>query len=226
MITIYKWHTKLLLFFCLVTMHLHNFSTDILRGNTETANESFTFSLQEHVQNRAANNFYVGAQPGQEGTNTTQEFALASITRNSNQFQGLTPKQVTLNGQPEQKNPLFDQSITSLALLESDNRGTTGIDEVPAVVIPSQPATIYFFIDAIITQLTSLRSVSNVPDVTGAITAGIIDLAATESQVFAAVKPQGGEFGDNNSGVALVIHGFIEVQEGEQKKIGSSVFSC
>ncbi len=200
-------------------MHFHSFSADILNGNTETTNESFTFSLREYAQNKATNNFYVGAQPGQENTNVIQEFALARITRNSNQFQGLTPKQVTLNSLPEQKNPLFDQSITSLTLLESDNPGATGIDEVPVVVIPNQPATVYFFIDTITPQLTSLRSVSNVPDATGAVTAGIIDLAATESQVFAAVKPQDGEFGDNNSGIALVVHGFIEVQKEEQKTL-------
>ena len=218
MITTNKWHIKHLLFLYIVSINLHSFSADILRGNAETENESFIFSLQEHIQNASANNFYVGAQPGQEGTNTTQEFALARISHNRNQFQGLTPKQVRLNGQPDQENPLFDQAITSLTLLESDSPGTTGITEIPVAVIPTQPATVYFFVDTINPQRISLRSVSNVPDATGAITAGIIDLAAAESQVFAAVKPQGGEFGDNNSGIALIVHSFFEEGEGDQKK--------
>ncbi len=226
MITTNKWHIKPLLFLYVASIYLHNFSADILRGNAETENESFTFSLQEHIQNTSANNFYVGAQPGQEGTNTTQEFALARISRNRNQFQGLTPKQVTLNGHPDQENPLFDQAISSLTLLESANRDATGIDEFPVTVIPSQPATIYFFVDTFNQKRISLDSVSNIPDATGATTSGIINLAGAESQevtglrnqVFAAVKPQEGNFGDNNSGIALIIRKLTELNPGEENK--------
>jgi len=211
-------YSKTLLFLYIVSINLQNFCADILHGNANTNTESFTFSLQSFIQNAAANNFYVGAQPGQEGTSTTQEFALARINHNREQFQGLTPKIVSLNNRLDQENPLFDQAITSLTLLESDNSGFTGIDEFPVVVTPSQPATIYFFVNSRNPQKIALQSVSHVPDATGETTSGIINLAAAESQVFAAVKPQNGDFGDNNSGIALIIHAFHDIGENEQKK--------
>ncbi|MGB8367159.1 MAG: hypothetical protein WCD44_02265 [Candidatus Babeliales bacterium] len=209
-------YSKILLFFYMVSIHLQGSSADILHGNAENNTESFTFSLQQYIQNVAATNFYVGAQPGQEGT--TKEFALARISRGEKQFQGLTPEKISFNGTVNCENPLFNQAITSLTLLESANRGLTGIDEFPVVTIPTQPDSVYFFVDSLNPKRISLRSVSQIPDATGATTSGIINLAADESQVFAAVKPHNGEFGDNNSGITLIMHGFFDIEEEGQTK--------
>jgi len=51
---------------------------------------------------------------------------------------------------------------------------------------------------------SDLLDASGDPDRRGQTTAGIVGLAASATHIFAAVRPSGGDFGDNNGGVAVV----------------------
>jgi hypothetical protein len=77
----------------------------------------------------------------------------------------------------------------------------------PAVVTSGDPKSvdlITFYIG-----LQQVLQAKNIKDAAGNVTNGIVGLAGASAQVFAAVTPNGGVFGDPNSGIALVVLGTV-----------------
>ncbi len=152
------------------------------------------------------------------------EFALARVSRGKTAFDPLTHQRVMLNGIANQANPLFDKGIIALGLLET-TEGLFGRLELPVVVTQNEPARLYLF-DKLSLSNTSLPNTialgstkQLVRDAARNESAGVVGLTTnTTAHVFAAVKPNGGNFGDANSGIALALRGFIQREEdGSQK---------
>ena len=184
----------------------------LITGNEQASEgQSFSFGLQKNVQGFFTAKFYVGAHPGAGGNGDVNEFAIAQVSRGNNKFVALAPQTITLNNVAQQ-NPLFDQGILALDLF--------GKKELPLIVTENEPTIVYLFDQFPSPENIHLVSAQKVRDSIANVSAGVVSLASSrKAHVFAAVKPQGGDFGDDNSGIALFVRDFITVEEdGEQKK--------
>ena len=199
---------------CIFLGSLANASIDcqLITGNEQAPEgQSFSFGLQKNVQGFFTAKFYVGAHPSAGGNGDVNEFAIAQVSRGNNKFVALAPQTITLNNVAQQ-NPLFDQGILALDLF--------GKKELPLIVTESEPTIVYLFDQFLSPENIHLVSAQKVRDSIANVSAGVVSLASSrKAHVFAAVKPQGGDFGDNDSGIALFVRDFITVEEdGEQKK--------
>ncbi len=202
-------------FFCFL-VRIDVTAADVLKGDEAAQEgESFSFRVQQHVQSTfqdvAGANFYVGAHPDDGGAGKVKNFALAQANRTIGTFTPLASEKATLNRSADQPNPLFDQGIAHLTLFEGKSE-VGGAPEQLVAVTKADPKTVYLVHDFRGGQAV-LVSVENVPDANGDVTAGIVDLAAANPFVFAAVKANGGSFGDPGSGILPLILGFLEIKQ-------------
>ncbi len=80
----------------------NSFATDIIKGDQELVNASFSFPIQAHVASLFGRNFYVGAHPNQTGMGNANNFALSALSRNTTEFTPLAPEKVKINGEKDQ----------------------------------------------------------------------------------------------------------------------------
>lgn len=166
----------------------------VVPGNQ--SNPSFSFPINAHVASAISRSFYVGAdQAGSSGI-----FSIAATHPGIANFMGVALETATINGTQNSPNPLFNQRIGLLTLIEPSSLGNEHLIAVAA----HQPEGMYLF-DSTQSTTLSLLNIPQVPDATGAVTSGIVTMAASpQGFVLAAVKPNGGgNFGDTNSGIAL-----------------------
>lgn len=187
----------------------------LITGNSDAPEgQTFSFSIG-HTLISPANNVYTSVLFSQGGAGIVNNFSIARLDKRATAFLPLTPERVQVNGIPDQPNPLFDQGIITFGLLEITD-GWFDRREFPVVVTQSQPSNLYL----IDTQLNSNESpvvAVALNDAAGNVTAGIIGVTTNiASTVFAAVKPHNGLFGDENSGIALVVKGFMNLEINEQ----------
>jgi hypothetical protein len=185
----------LLCLFLLSTTHNTSLANVVVPGNQE--NPSFSFPVKAHVTSAISRSLYVGAdQAGAAGS-----FSVAATLPTMTKFIDVAQEKATINGKSDQSNPLFNQRITILSLIEPSSLGSEHLIAVAA----HQPEAVYLF-DSIQSVTPSLLTVPQLPDATGAVTSGIINVAAApQGFVFAAVKPNSGNFGDADSGIALCL---------------------
>lgn len=175
-----------------------NYSANTLKGDASAApGETFSFPIKAHVTGKR---FYTGAHNQTGGT-----FSIARVNAVGDAFEGLTPERVTLNGQPNQLNPLHNSQINFLKLLGKANR--------PVAV--TQQLTDMFLIQEQKPTLTTVLRAQNIKDSGGATTAGIVGIETIdEFRTVAAVKGAGEvDFGDGNSGIAHVALGNVQEVE-------------
>lgn len=216
----------------LFSLNIH--AAIILKGNKDAAaNETFSFQIQQYQASDApeiiGSNLFVAAHPSEGGVNKVNEFAVSRVTRDTTQFTGLTPKEVLFNnvGASKQKtpNPLYDAGISFMALFNGESNALAGAIERPVIVPSNNLQTIYFInnyfndgtVELLSAQCNGLAT-RNVPDATGAVTAGIVGLEAAAPYFFAVVRPATGIFGAVGSGVALGIVGSIDVINQNKQK--------
>ena len=204
------------LFFCLFT--ITTVKAELMQGDAgQEASETFTFSVRDYVLNSNGSAFYVGAHPS--STTSSEQYAISVVSRNKNIFTPLAPQEAIINYQETSANPLFDNKIAFLKLL-----GT-----YPLVVPADDLGTIYLFdrikveVDekleerkekAVMLSLTDIKDASNIN-----ITAGIEKIATAQNTVFAAIKPNGGAFGDANGGITTIIYGKVSKVEGDSQVV-------
>ncbi len=173
----------------------------------------FSFAIKQRAFRAAFDNFiFTVAADVAKPENT---YAVAMSGRGSNNFKGLTPKIVKLNGVEKQNNPLNGAKISLLDHFQ----------ESPIVVKEGENKKVYLIHD---TNNISVISSMNLNDANGKETAGIIKLSTAnissklDSLIFAAVKNNKGDiFGADGSGISLVNFNVREVKEkinGEEKK--------
>ncbi len=200
-----------------ITLSLN--SAILIRGDKD-APEGQTFSFNVNKNSfSTTGNFY---ESSNEVLTANQDFTLSRLVRGATAFMPLMPELVTLNGQQEKINPLFGDKIIALGMLETEDG--LSIRDMPVVVSESRPADIYLFENINRFDNTIIVTSGDVHDATGAISSGIVDLTTNVTNyVFAAVKPNSGEFGDINSGIALLIRGIIEESDTTKKRIFAEV---
>jgi len=180
--------------------------------------QTFSFPVKENILSKNGT-FYEGANE----IVIDNEFSLSRLIPGTTAFAPLTPATVNINGTPDVENPLFGAKIIALGLLEKE----VGyfIDDLPVVVSENKPATVYLFDDITTAGKITLVPSADVHDANGNVSNGIVDLTTNvKSHVFAAAKPNGGEFGQINSGIALLARGTVEVPTEDEKSVKLRAF--
>lgn len=194
-----------------ISLSLHLNSAILIQGDKDApTGQTFSFNVNKNILS-SMGNFYEGAN---ENLVANQEFTLSKLMRGAIAFMPITPATVTLNGNNGVNNPLFGTQIIALGMLETEEGFS--VRDMPVVVNAQSPAIVYLLENISNSSSVEMVSSNNVHDATGAVSPGIVDLTTnTTSHVFAAVKPNGGEFGQPNSGIALLIRGTLTApQEG------------
>jgi hypothetical protein len=194
-----------------ISLSLSLNSAVLIQGDKDAPiGQTFSFNVNKNFFS-STGNFYEGAH---QIVTTSPNFSLSRLMRGANAFMPLTPETVTLNSIPDTSNPLFGDQIIALGMLETEDGFT--MRDMPIVVGARRPATVYLFENIIRPDNIIMASSRDVHDANGNVSAGIVNLITnTKSHVFAAAKPNNGEFGDVNSGIALLIRGTINVPQGD-----------
>ncbi|HLJ31670.1 MAG TPA: hypothetical protein VKU36_04485, partial [Candidatus Babeliales bacterium] len=181
----------------------------VIKGNLDAPEgQSFSFTVNKNIFSNSGN-FY---ETSNEILTENQEFTLSRIMRGAPVFTPLMPEIVTLNGVPNTENPLFGDRILQLGMLETEDGFF--MRDLPILVGESKPKRVYLFENINNFDNTIIVPSGDLHDATGAFSAGIVSLTTTQqAHVFAAVKPNGGQFGQPNSGIALLIRGIADVTE-------------
>jgi len=189
-------------------------SAELIEGDKDApAGQTFSFSVNKNAFS-SSGNFYEGAN---ETLTANQQFSLSRLLRGTKAFAPLTPETIILNGNAGVTNPLFGAKILALGILEKE--AGFFLEDMPVVVGENRPATVYLFETITRAGDITVQASADVHDASGAVSSGIVELTTDGvSHVFAAVKPNVGEFGDANSGIALLVRGTIDVAEGETEK--------
>jgi len=197
--------------------------TKLLEGNAgEDATESFTFAVRDYGFAFDGGRLYVGAHPNPTTDVETGEYALSSFDRGGEKFIPLTVEQAKVNYN-DTDNPLYNQKISFLTMMGN----------YPVVVPENDQQTIYYFSRVLaekneetdeITKRTVLLSVTGLKDANGDPNPQITNLASGSSVIFAAVAPNGGSFGDDGSGIAVILYGktketIKDSKTGEDKEV-------
>ena len=202
---------KIIVLLLTFSLFLNNTGTELITGNEGApAGTTFSFPINKNIMSPNGT-FYTGTN---ENLTQNQQFALAGLIRTTSAFAPLAPEIVTLNGVPGSENPLYGQQIIGLALLETEDGFF--MRDMPIVVGANRPATVYLLES--IAQFNSMIVVpsGDVHDAAGKVSSGIVGITTNgENHVFAAVKPNAGEFGDLTSGIALLARGSIETGSGD-----------
>lgn len=189
-------------------------SAILIRGDKDAPEgQTFSFNVNKNIFSTSGN-FY---EASNEIITANQEFTLSRLVRNTAAFAPLMPQLVTLNGNPETPNPLFGDKIIALGMLETEDGFV--VRDMPVVVPETRPANVYLFENITQFDNTVIVTSGDVHDATGAVSSGIVNLTTNiANYVFAAAKPNNGEFGDLNSGIALLIRGIIEDTDATKKE--------
>ncbi len=183
--------------------------TILIKGDKDApTGETFSFSVNKNIISQKTGNFYESAL-----TNITsnQEFALSRLMRGAIAFMPLTPETANVDSVPHSANPLFGAGIIALALFELEDGFLTR--DVPLVVTENEQAKVYMLEASNTPESTTIVSSLDVHDAQGAVSNGIIEMTSNNlSHLFAAVKPNGGQFGDISSGIALLLRGTLNGQ--------------
>lgn len=206
---------KISIFLITVSLSFYLHGAILMRGDKDAPEgQTFSFAVNKNIFS-VTGNFYESAN---EILTANQEFTLSRLVRGAIAFMPLMPELVIFNGSPDRENPLFGDKIIALGMLQTEDGFS--MRDMPVVVGESRPSTVYLFENINQFDSTIIVSSQDVHDASGAVSSGIVDLTTNnDAHVFAAVKPNNGEFGQENSGIALLIRGIADItQNGETKK--------
>lgn len=210
---------KLIISLLTLSLSLPVISATLIQGDKNAPEgQTFSFPVKENILSTSGS-FYEGANE----IVVDNDFSLSRLIRGTKAFMPLTPAIVTLNGTPDSENPLFGAKIIALSMLEKE--AGFFMEDMPVVVSENKPARVYLFEDINPSGTIHIVPSHDVHDANGDISSGIVDLATNGvGHVFAAAKPTIGEFGDANSGIALLARGTIDVVDGDENKKTIRVF--
>ncbi|MCK5633171.1 hypothetical protein KAH94_05445, partial [bacterium] len=167
---------------------------------------TFSFPVDKHIMSSWGDYFFVGARVDATGTN---DYALSFLEKSKTEFLPLTPEKVILDGQENAENPLFDNTIKDIVFAE-----ITYPVIVPGIQKTTTPS-LYVLSSFLNPKKISLVSATDIQDASVApgATTGIEGISAAGNCIFAAVKPKGGaSFGQDGSGIALLLYGTKKVE--------------
>ncbi len=187
----------LILFFC--SAH-YGYALRLVDGDVTDGSATMSFTLGNLLTDSFSSTLFVasGAAPA---TENAKQYALSLMYADQSQVPfstllPLTPQTVVLNGAEDSVNPLYGQSIGQSAMYQY----------FPAVTI-SGGATVYWVAGqvgatkiAVYTSTAPLKDASNAANCSSV--AGLVGMSS--SILVAAVAPNAGVFGNNNSGLTLL----------------------
>ncbi len=202
---------NLIIFTILFLLNSIAYSARTIIGDNTT--NGFSFAIKQHAFRATFDNFIFSVAA--DVAKVDNAYAVAITGRGFDNFKGLTPKIVKLNGIEKQNNPLNGAKIS---LLEH-------FQESPVVVKEGENKKVYLIHD---TNNISVISSTNLNDAKSNESAGIVKLGVAnlssklDSFIFAAVKNNKGDvFGSEGSGISLLKFNVREVKEkinNEEKK--------
>ena len=192
-----------LLSFSIITSNLYA-AKFVLGDRTDTTNsDSFSFDLlTKAVFDASSERFYVANNDTAALTGDQRKYALAGAASSTTQFIAGAPEKVTLNGTANQNNPLFGARIAQLGVIGSQ----------PLAVKNDSQKAIYWVTSTLGVTPQTMVSVTSINDANTAASEGVVlvsdnahgcTLTGSGSTLFAAVKPNGGDFGSANGGIAV-----------------------
>lgn len=180
----------------------------VVPGDT-SGTASFTFPLGTQAHSSSGTVIFVGALNAGQG----KEYALSLWGSSNTEFTPWAPELATLNGIPDQPNPLYDAAITRLGMLDQLDAGQMSTLRLPLAVTQALPANLYFvqdirrtIIGTTATDSALTAAAEDIKDSTGVTTQEIIAVEGFEKEaIFAAVIPASGAgWGEPGSGIAVV----------------------
>jgi hypothetical protein len=154
----------------------------------------------------APNYFYLGANSNGAQSSALMRAAVqlgATPSENEVKLVDIAPEKALLNGEENKDNPIYDKKVSNLSLMgrypvltleNATQVNGTDFDANKLICLVDDPESG----GSVKTNTEQLK------DAAGADTAGVVGLAASQSQIFAAVKPNVGNFGAAYSGILLV----------------------
>ena len=158
------------------------FGADVIPGNSEISDTTFSFAVQGHVFDERSSRFYTAAAPQTDGQGQAKDFAVSVFEPSTYRFEPLAPEMITLNASKDKVlNPLFDAGIAHISLISGD---VIQRHNHPIVVTSTQPSTLYFFESLTPPKLVSVL----LPDANGLINGGIVGLAQSTFTIVISIK--------------------------------------
>lgn len=185
---------RVLLTSLLMISHGLTWAPILLKGNVESSSVTFDFSAIAPVSTPIGRRLFTASS-----TSGALNYALTGVNQGMNDFAALAPQKVVLNGTVDQPNPLYNASISRLAII--DGVGIT--DDYLIAVLAQNPTQLYACV-RFVPNPTVLAS-EPLADAFGNMPATIRQVTGGTSQnmmVFTAVSPQGEDFGVVGSGIA------------------------
>lgn len=195
---------KKILLIILVSITSVHASKFVLGDRTDTTNsDSFSFDLlTKSVFDAATGRFYVANNDAAALTGDQRKYALAGAVSTGTQFTAGAPETVTLDGTADQSNPLFGARIAQLGVIGGQ----------PLAIKNDDQDAIYWVTSTLGVTPQTMLSVTSINDANAAASPGVVvvsdnahgcTLTGSGSTLFAAVKPNGGNFGSTNGGIAV-----------------------
>jgi hypothetical protein len=194
--------------FFTLSLCLYLNSAELIIGDKDAQpGETFSFNVNKNIIS-SIGNFYEGAL---HNILNNQEFAFSRLMRDAQAFAPLAPEHAVLNNVPDSINPLFGAGIIALSLFEVEDGFSTR--DIPLVVTENKQANVYMIENISNQGNVTIVSSEDIFDAQGNVSNGILDMTTDiTSHIFAAAKPNNGQFGDLFSGIALLIRGSLNDQ--------------
>ncbi len=184
-----------ILLFSFPTIH----TTRVVNGDVDDGTKTFSFPVAQFLSNLGGRIFVSADAPG------GKEYSI-SFLRTFQEFAPLAFESVLLNNQ-EAQNPLFDSRIQFLTSFENDNRGLAAVRDASETAV--------YIMHAVNPRI--VYCAEPLTDAAGNPAASIAGLeGSTIERAYVAVTPQGGVFGDDNTGINVA--GLVQVTTGSGEK--------
>jgi hypothetical protein len=189
------WSKKFFLGFLFLLNGIIHAQVLLVGDSAAATGDSFSFDVLAKYFDESNSDLYIGRNDAADAGDTTdkKQYALSVIKKGALNFLPLAPEKAYVNGVANTDNPLFGQKISEIGFLAGK----------PLVVRSDLLTNLYYLSSGALTDSVILTA-EDVKDANAATTAGIVKIAGSGSYAFAAVKPNGGDFGDYYSGIALI----------------------
>lgn len=178
----------------LTSISLH--ATTLLPGDVVGGATSLSFPVGAFVYEPQNGIFFLGSGSVADLVGDAASYTISVTGTAKTEVLPTTPERVTLNGVSNQLNPFYGKQINFLGLSGASLLG----------VLAAAPTDLYLFVGTFGTFPVTLVKSDQLLDanpVVPAASAGVVNATGNGAVVFAAVKAAGGQFGDNNGGIAL-----------------------
>lgn len=189
------------LLWCFIWIPISLYSTIIVKGNQESGKSTFTFPIDIIKEDSKSYLLYTAA--GDHQPNLAKEFSISYIDQTTGLCVPLTPSKVTLNiTESNQDNPLYDNSYKDLTVMHIAG------ESLPVLLTKNNLNQVFMYENTFPSNISILQS-SPIKDAQQTIALSL-SLLSTDNNghIITCTTPSSGLFGDEGSGIALIIRGF------------------